>query len=283
MHRRVVVTTLAVVLASFAAAACGADDSSSGTDAPGTTEAPATTGTPTTEPGGPTTTGGPSDVPSPPADPDAALLTVDGGVPAITADGRVFMRADEPQGFAAALPLGQPTGALTIAQLTPEGLDRVLAEADEAGLLQTPPDYGDPGITDQGYLEVTLATADGTFEHSVYAPDEDSGDPDADAARDRLDDFIQFVETLPLELGDEISQPEPYVPEQWVVDTSPYVEQDDVEAWPFEIDPADGCMTFPSDADLDTASGVYSVTVPGEDTDEEHIVEVRPALPFSDC
>ena len=51
----------------------------------------------------------------------------------------------------------------------------------------------------------------------------------------------------------------------------------------FEADPVDGCMDLPSDADTDTASGVYSVTVPGEDTDEEHIVEVRPALPFIGC
>jgi hypothetical protein len=264
MRRRALLITVALV--TLGAAACGSDDA-----------------TPTTEPDGPTTTPAPGDTPMPPTDPGAAVLTVDGGVPAITADGRVFMRIDGPQGFAAALPLGQPTGALTVAQLTPEGLDRVLAEADDAGLLQTPPDYGDPGITDQAYLRVTLATADGTFEHSVYAPGEESGDADADAARQRLDDFLTFVDTLQMQLGEEISEPEPYVPAQWVIDTSPYVEQDDVRAWPFTIDPVDGCVTLPSEPDADTASGVYSVTVPGEDTDEEHIVEVRPALPFDDC
>jgi hypothetical protein len=276
MHRRAALIALALTLASLGAAACGSDDAGPSTDAPTTTAgAPSTTSdTPTTEPG---------DVPSPPTDPDAALLTVDGGVPAITADGRVFMRAEGPQGFAAARPLGQATGALTVAQLTPEGLDRVLAAAGDAGLLHTPPDYGDPGITDQGYLEVALATAEGTFEHSVYAPDEETGDADADAARQRLDDFLTFVDTLQMQLGDEISDPEPYVPAQWVIDTSPYVEQHDVRAWPFTIDPVDGCVALPSDAGADTASGLYSVTVPGEDTDEEHVVEVRPALPFTDC
>jgi hypothetical protein len=159
----------------------------------------------------------------------------------------------------------------------------VLAEADELGLLQTPPDYGEPGITDQGYLRVTLATADGTFEHSVYAPGEETGDAAADAARARLDDFVRFVNTLQMQLGDEIGAPEPYVPEQWIVDTTPYVDRADVTAWPFDGDPVDGCVALPSDAGSDTASGVYSVTVPGEDTDEEHIVEVRPALPFDDC
>jgi hypothetical protein len=279
MHRRVAL--IAIALVTLGAAACGSDDDgSSTTDAPATTtDAPSST----TTPDEPTTTVEPGDRPSPPSDPDAALLTIDGGVPAITADGRVFMRVDGPQGFAAALPLGEPTGALTVAQLTADGLAAVLAEADDLGLLDTPPDYGEPGITDQGYLRVTLATADGTFEHSVYAPGEETGDADADAARARLDEFVHFVDTLQMQLGDEISSPQPYVPEQWIIDTSPYVEQDDVQAWPFAIDPVDGCVSLPSDADADTASGVYSVTVPGEDTDEEHIVEVRPALPFTDC
>jgi hypothetical protein len=267
MHRRVALIALAVV--TLGAAACGSDDSPAGTDAPSSTTVPTTT----VEPG---------DVPAPPTDPDAALLTIDGGVPAITADGRVFMRVDGPQGLTAALPLGEPTGALTVAQLTPDGLIAVLAEAEALGLLGTPPDYGDPGITDQGYLRVTLATADGTFEHSVYAPGEETGDAEADAARDRLDDFVHFVDTLQMQLGDEISDPMPYVPEQWVIDTSPYVEQHDVTSWPFDIDPVDGCVALPSDAATDTASGVYSATLPGG-TGREHIVEVRPALPFDDC
>lgn len=269
MHRRAAV--IAVALLAVGAAACGGDDDTTSTTPPTTIESPSTT----TEPDGP-------DVPAPPADPDAALLTIDAGVPAITADGRVFQRVDEPQGFAA-LPLNPVTGALTVAQLTPDGLTAVLAEADELGLLQAPPDYGDPGITDQGYLTVTLTTADGTFEHSVYAPGEESGDRDADAARDRLDEFVDFVYSLQMQLGDDIGKPEPYVPEQWVIDTSPYVEQDDVRAWPFAVDPVDGCVALPAEGGTDTASGVYTVTVPGEDTDEEHIVEVRPALPFTDC
>lgn len=278
MHRRA--PLIAVALLALGAAACGSDDATPATD-PEPTTTVADPGT--TEPDRPTTTETPDDLPAPPADPDAALVTIDGGVPAITADGRVFDRAEGPQGFAAALPLDPPTGALTIAQLTPAGLAEVLATADELGLLGTPPDYGDPGITDQGYLSVTIATADGTFEHSLYAPGEPSGDRDSDANRERLYEFVDFVSSLQMQLGDDISSPEPYVPDQWVVDTSPYVEQHDVEAWPFADDPVDGCTTFPTRPDLDTASGVYTVTVPGEDTDEEHIVEVRPALPFSEC
>src|SRR5688500_7703205 len=97
MHRRAL-ALIAVALVTAGAAACGGDDAAPSTDAPDTTvESPGTTG-------GPDPTAGPgtTDVggdPAPPDDPDAALLTIDGGVPAITADGRVFDRADEPQGM----------------------------------------------------------------------------------------------------------------------------------------------------------------------------------------
>ena len=96
----------------------------------------------------------------------------------------------------------------------------------------------------------------------------------------RLDEFVRFVNSLHVQLGHEIGRAEPYVPEEWVVDTSPYVESRDVQPWTFDGDPVDGCTTFPSDADVDSVSGLYIVTVPGEDTDEAHIVEVSPALPF---
>lgn len=273
MHRRVTVAAIAL-LATVGAVACGSDDGGSGTDVPRTTEAPDTTG-------GPPPSGVRGDLPALPDDPDAAFLTIDGGVPAITADGRLFERTPEPQGIRA-LPLGEPTGALTVSRLTSDGLAEVVAKANELGLLQAPPDYGDPGITDQSLLTVVLTTADGRYEHSVYAPEHDSGDRDADAARDRLDEFVRFVNSLHMQLADEIGAAEPYVPEQWVVDTSPWVESRDVQPWTFDGDPVDGCATFPSDADVDSVSGLYIVTMPGEDTDEAHVVEVSPALPF-DC
>jgi len=252
------------------ASACGGDDGTI------VDHDPTTTTTTTTTTLAPT-----DDLPALPQDPDAAFVTIDvEGIPAITADGRVFDRAPAAQGFTAALPLNQAIGPLVTAQLTPAGLQAVVAEADELGLLQTPPDYGDPGISDSGYLDVVLTTADGVYEHHVYAPGEETGDRDADAARDRLDEFVSFVGSLSQHVGDELGPWSPYVPERWVVDTAPYVESSDARAWPFATDPVDGCATFPSAADDDTASGVYTVESPGG---VERTVEVSPALPFTEC
>lgn len=246
-----------------AAAACGGDDSTSSTVPPPDTAADT----------GPTTTLPSVDLPS---DPDAAVVTIDeAGIPAVTADGRVFARA-EAEG---ALPLNDPTGALVTAQLTPAGLAQLMAKADELELLQTPPDYGDPGITDSGYLTVVLTTAEGTFEHSVYAPGEETGDADADAARERLDDFVDFINSLQTQLGDELGPWTPYIPEQWVVDPDAYVSSEGADPWPFDVDPAPGCTTFPLGGDSDTVSGVYVAAIEGRD----QIVEVRPVLPFTDC
>jgi hypothetical protein len=261
-------TLTVACLIAFGATACGGDGSGgTTTNAPTTTEAP-------TNPLGQT----------PPSDPDAALLTFDDeSIPAITADGRVFKRSDGPQGFgpvAAALPVAPVVGPLVTAQLTPDGLAAVLAEADRLGLLQAPPDYGQPGITDQGYLTVTLTTSSGTYEHSLYAPGEETGDDDADDARARLDEFIDYVHSLQMHLGDELSDWQPYVPEQWVVDTSPYVESGSARRWAFDTEAVDGCATFPTSGGVDSVSGVYLATVAG---DEQHLVEVRPALPFTEC
>lgn len=200
------------------------------------------------------------------------------GIPAITADGRVFVQAaaPAPSGFAAPAmaPYVPVVGALQVAQLTDDGLERVLFEAASRRLLSEPPDYGDPGITDQGSLTVRLSTANATYTHSVYAPGERVDDATQQAARHRLDGFVDFVHDLGEHVGDELGPWEPYVPEQWVVELHPYVDTGDAEPWPFPAPPSDGCQAFAVDG-ADTASGVY--------TDGDVTVEVRPALPFTVC
>jgi hypothetical protein len=264
MHRHALALLAPLVL--FGVAACGGDDAGSVT--PTTRVSQTSVVTPATQPVAPTAG-------------DAAFLTTDDGrVPAITADGRVFVRAPGAQGFAA-LPVSQPVGALVTAQLTEQGLADVKARAESLGLLRPPPDYGDPGITDQGYFTLTLTTEAGTFVHHVYAPGETTGDADADAARDRLADFADFIDSLPAELGDGIGPWQPYVPQQWLVDTDAYVATSAARQWAFDEPPVDGCVAFDSDGDGDSVSGVYTYMAP--DADRALVVEVQPALPFTDC
>ena len=210
---------------------------------------------------------------------DAAFVEIGSrGIPAITADGRVFVQASEPgpSGFAtpAMAPHVPEVGAVQVAQLTAGGLERVLFEAASRRLLSEPPDYGDPMITDMGSLTVRLSTASATYTHSVYAPGELVDDTTQQAARHRLDGFVDFVHDLREHVGGELGPWEPYVPEQWIVDLHPHVDSGDAEPWPFAAPPSNGCQAFAVDG-ADTASGVY--------TDGDVTVEVRPVLPFTDC
>ena len=213
------------------------------------------------------------------ADGEAAFVEIGSrGIPAITADGRVFVQATEPaqSGFAAPAmaPYVPVVGAVQVAQLSAEGLERVVFEAASRRLLGEAPDYGDPMITDMGSLTVRLSTASATYIHSVYAPGERVDNAAQQAARDRLDGFVDFVDDLREHVGDGLGPWAPYVPEQWMVALHPDVVAGDAEPWPFDIAPADGCQAFEV-ARTDTASGVYTY---GDVT-----VEVRPALPFNDC
>ncbi|MGI9030017.1 MAG: hypothetical protein ACR2HP_08525 [Ilumatobacteraceae bacterium] len=108
-----------------------------------------------------------------PADPDAVVVRwsvpVGNGVEpggtarlVITAGGAVYQAAGsvEPEGLMAAPP--EPaSGDYVEPRLEPDGLQRLLARANDLGLLGPPPDYADIGVTDSASTEVVLAIADG--------------------------------------------------------------------------------------------------------------------------
>jgi hypothetical protein len=258
MRRESVVLLAAVALS---AAACAAGDAARATQTAAGTASP------------------PTSTAALPRDPDALFVRVGGaGTPAIAADGRVF-RAARPAAtglrFAAAPPLA-PSGPLEVARLGTAGLATVFAKALELDLLRPPPDYGDPAITDMGTLVVTIAVDGATYVHAVYAPGEPVDDPAAQAARDRLAEFVSFAESLHLHLDDELGPWAPYLPERWVVDVDAYVDRAQTAPWPFETSPEDGCAVLATSGERDTASGTYTLTSDGH----ESLVAVRPALPF---
>ncbi|MGH9271815.1 MAG: hypothetical protein ACRDZ2_11130 [Ilumatobacteraceae bacterium] len=122
----------------------------------------------------------------------------------ISAGGDVYQAlAGGPQGLMA----GPPMPALSdYVQRTidPAGLERVLARAAELGLLATPPEYADVGITDQASTEVLLATGAGQFTHVAYAlssPGDESDDDRRDLAR-----FVQELSDLEQLAGASVFQ-----------------------------------------------------------------------------
>jgi hypothetical protein len=125
--------------------------------------------------------------------------------------------------------------------LTSAAMQRVLAAADEQGLLATPPTYADPpiGIADAPSTFVTLRTADATYEHVAYALFMDDV-AETDPARRRLAAFVAAVGDLPALVGaGELGPEERFAPAAYAItairaDERP-VEQGlepDVKDWP---------------------------------------------------
>jgi hypothetical protein len=80
-------------------------------------------------------------------------------------------------------------------RLTRTGLAHVIDGARDAGLLDDPPpDFGDPGVTDQSTTTVTVSVGERTRRVNVYAPGFSDGlTLDQRENRSRLDRFIQLA------------------------------------------------------------------------------------------
>lgn len=219
-----------------------------------------------------------------PADGSALIVQVGGWLPAITADGRVFTDAvREPpvaglrSSMVPAPPAPQP---VAVAQMTADGVQQMLREARRLGLLAPPPVYGDPNITDVGTATLTLATAGGTFVHSVYAPGARTGVSSQDAARDRFEEFGRYIMERVAGVDAELGEARPYVPARWTVKVDRVHDGTDrALPWPFADAPEEGCRRFAIAGARDTVTGVYSAVIAGRD----RIVSIRPALPFDRC
>jgi hypothetical protein len=203
-----------------------------------------------------------------PEDPDAQIIDLDDGAVVVYADGRVFRRVTgaafgEWSGWAAAerLPRMAPPPAPSsyeVAELTDAGLEWLLERADELGMLVDNPDYGDPMVTDSPTSSLVITTGDETFEHSVYAPGFEVEGRTEQERRNHFSEFTAIILGLDDEVGDELSEFEPWIPEAWVVSDRSWFFEEPTRDWPLDEPPAPGdCVVLPTDADLDTATGAY--------------------------
>ena len=179
------------------------------TDAP-TTAAP-TTGAPTTDPA--TTvpgTGVGAGIEHPTGADDAVIrIQYEGGfVPPgvdfaqlptllVAGDGRVYQEGLTTQEFPG--PLVRP---VTVRPLTDAGLQRLLALAQDAGLLADAPDYaGADNIADAPDTVVTINAAGGTFVHRAYALGLDPEGEEGSQARAVLAEFVEQATDLATTTG----------------------------------------------------------------------------------
>jgi hypothetical protein len=281
-----------VLAAPLLLAACGDDDTQTGSPGP-------TPGDSTLPPEAPPPTPAPSAYEHPTGSDDVVVwIGVEGGfVPVevafqhlpsllVTGDGRAIQ-----QGPQIAIYPGPLLPNLQQRTITEEGIQQLLGLADEHGLFQ-PGSYKGPEdtIADAPYTVVRL-TADGTtIEHRAYALGID-GDEEGDRAR--LAEFVALATDLAAAVGeDELGPEEPYESETYriratvVDDTSGFDIEPTVVDWPetasVRLTDATQCAVVPVDEVVDLFAEATQLTFFREDG-VVYQVSAVPALPGDSC
>ncbi|MEL6891794.1 MAG: hypothetical protein AAFP84_09370 [Actinomycetota bacterium] len=261
-RRRLLAAAIGLPVAAMVVAACGSDsdDGSPPTDTIDPVDQP-TDPTDPTAPADPTV---PDGTDAPPTDgdivpaADGAILEMGwyGGFTMreiafqrapnllVTADGRVIT----PAAVAAIFP-GPLLPQHTVRTITPEGIERLLAALDDAGLLANVAYDEDSLIADAATATVVVRTADREFRHEAYAldlapghTDEPSDQPTEQsaerialaAAMERLSDLASIVGE------DALGPEEPWTPEAYqliaepIDDVSGFEPEPTVLDWPAE-------------------------------------------------
>jgi hypothetical protein len=265
-----------ISVAALALAACG-DDSASQAPAPTVTLPPATS-TPSTEPA-PSEPAPSEPAPTPSTDPAAESddivlrIAFEGGfVPVevafaspptllVTADGRVIQPGMTTMQFPG--PLVQPFFQRTI---TDEGIEAIIALADEYGLLTDVEYESNDNIADAADTVVTLTVGDETYEHRAYALgiDGSANGGESDPDRTALFEFVTAVSDLPTAVGAENLGPEePYVPDAYLIRATPL---DAPPAAEDGIEPK--VVDWPADASVALADAAECAEVPAGEVGE---------------
>jgi hypothetical protein len=174
----------------------------------------------------------------------------------ITGDLRVI----EPGAMAAIFP-GPMIRPLFERTITEDGLQTLLALADENALLQDPPEYETNSmIADAPTTVVTLVAAGGTFSHRAYALGFDDED---DADRQTLNTFSQALRDLPGTVGEaELGEQQPYVGAQYRFMTMP-VNIDDYAS----SEPSPEVRDWPADAPVRLADAAECALLDASDVE----------------
>lgn len=174
-----------------------------------------------------------------------------------------------------------PPSPLTVAQITPRGMQTMYDRADQLGLLDNElrpsPDF-DWGV-DVPATVLTIRIEDRTLEH--VSPSLFDGQHHDPAELANVDTFVEELLDLESLVGEtELSDPVPYLPERWLVGngfSDPYSDLPTIRPWPLAEPPVVGdCVVLPSASGSDTATGGYSV-------DSGRIFYLAPAMPWDDC
>jgi hypothetical protein len=169
----------------------------------------------------------------------------------VSGDGRVFAPGITTLEYPG--PLLYP---MTVRTISEAGIQTLLAAADEAGLLATPPDYSaDMNVADVQDTVVTLSAGGETFVHSAYAlgfgtDDQGNPAPEQTPARAALLDFTTLLGDLSTTVGaDQLGPESVFEPTEYRLQAAPVVEADLAG-----MDPAPTIVEWPASTGLDLAT-----------------------------
>lgn len=288
--RRITPLTVSALLA-FAAAACGDDSTEPVADPPATDVTVAPTEPGTTEPGDAGyehPTGADEVVMS--VEQEGGLATVEmifSRVPSmlVSGDGRQFT-----QGPQIAIYPGPLLPNIQVADIGEDGIQRLLAAADEHGLLQEREYEAPMNIADATDTVVTIRAGGETYVHRAYALglegglDED-GEPIDDGARRQLENFVAEAGSMAA-TDTEAFEPERYLVQATPVDDlSVFDVEPTVVPWPADVDvelASAECVEISADAIGDTLAEANELTF-FDQGGTTYRLAVKPALPGSAC
>ena len=217
----------------------------------------------------------------------------------VTGDGRVIT----PAAVTAVFP-GPLVAPLQIQSITEEGIQALLAAADDAGLLREV-DYADDAeqlIADASTAQVEIAADGETWVHSAYALGIDSlpaaaGDG-AELSPDRaaLQDFVESLADLGTLVGaenlgeQEIYEPSAYQLLAFPVDDPSAFERDGIEPtlldWPTDagvsLADAESCVEVDADMVGPVLTGADELTLFADDGTTYQVL-ARPVIPGRTC
>jgi hypothetical protein len=236
--------------------ACG-DDEVAPLDTPPATAAPPTAGDetlPTVPPAGSA-----YQYPTGPDDVVIGVLLEGGFVPAqlafantpvamITGDGRALSTGPTTMQFP-----GPLLPNLLQQSITPAGIEQLLAQADELGLLADVDYATNVQVADAPTTVVTISADGASYVHEAYALDVE---PETDPARKALSQFIAAMTDLTGTLGGEVGPEEPYSTEAYLIQA----EAIEPETMSFDVEPT--IVPWPADAPVRLADAAECAEVP---------------------
>ena len=209
----------------------------------------------------------------------------------VSGDGRVFSPGAQIEIYP-----GPLLPAVQMQSITEEGVQAILAAADEAGLFQQI-DYEQPtDIADASTAQVTINVNGQTYVHSAYAlglASPGDGRQETTPERQALADFIAQLNDMPSVVGaDQLGDQTIFEPSEYGIEA---VVVDDLSAYGIEPTAVD----WPTDASVRLADAATCIVVPaaevGEllstanqltfftDDDVTYQVLAKPILPGTTC